>query len=68
MNELGGGASRMLAELAKVYPEGLTNQQLGDRAGISYASGTFSTYLSRMRGLELVEGRGVIRASEEFFR
>ena len=67
LNELGGGASRMLRAYADAYPDGLTNEQCGERAGISAASGTFSTYLGRLRGLELVEGRGVVRASSELF-
>lgn len=65
--ELGGGASRMLQVLAETYPTELTNEQLGEKAGISHRSGTFSTYLSRLRTLELVEGRGALRASKEFF-
>jgi len=65
LHELGGGASRMLAALAEVYPRSLTNEQLGEAAGISHRSGTFSTYLSRMRTLELVEGRGELRLPEE---
>ncbi len=65
IREIGGGAARMLQALVDVYPAGLTNEQLGERARISHASGTFSTYLGRLRALELVEGRGELRASEE---
>lgn len=65
IRELGGGASRMLAALVEVYPEALTSVELGERAGISHGSGTFATYLARLRSLELVIGRGEIRASEE---
>lgn len=48
----------------------MTNEQLGEAAGISHQSGTFATYLGRLRGLELAEGSGRsggLRASEEFF-
>jgi hypothetical protein len=65
IRELGGGAARMLQALVDVYPGTLTNEQLGERAQISHVSGTFSTYLGRLRALELVEGRGELRASEE---
>jgi uncharacterized protein len=66
INELGGGASRMLQALLEAYPLSLTNAELGERAGISAGSGTFSTYLSRLRALELVTGRGgQLCASEE---
>jgi len=64
LRELKGGASRMLAVLADVQGP-LTNEELGEAAGISHRSGTFSTYLSRLRTLELVEGRGELRLSEE---
>jgi hypothetical protein len=67
LGELGaGGASRMLSALAEVYPAALSNNELGEAAGISAGSGTFSTYLSRLRTLELIEGgRGQIRLSDE---
>lgn len=65
IRELGGGASRMLRALVDVYPGALTNEELGRRAGISERSGTFGTYLSRLRALELITGRGELRASEE---
>jgi hypothetical protein len=65
--ELGGGASRMLGALADAYPGTLTRDELGAIADISSRSGTFDTYLGRMRGLELIEGRGELRASEELF-
>lgn len=64
--ELGGGLSRMLDALAQDYPKTLTNEELGEAAGISHKSGTFSTYLSKLRKLELVEGRsGALKMSEE---
>jgi len=66
LQELGGGASRMLQALADAYPRALSNEEIGTAAGISASSGTFSTYMSRMRGLELVTGgRGEMRMSEE---
>lgn len=65
LNRLGGGASRMLAALSDNYPSALTNEQLGEAAEINHRSGTFSTYLSKLRTLELVEGRGELRLSEE---
>lgn len=58
---------RLAAELAAAYPRALTRAELGDAANLSDRSGTFDTYLSRLRGLELVEGRSELRASEELF-
>ncbi len=67
LREIGddSGAARMLRVLAEAYPEALSRAVLGERADISSASGTFSTYLSRLRGLELVEGKSEIKLSEE---
>ncbi|HEV2210826.1 MAG TPA: DUF87 domain-containing protein [Verrucomicrobiae bacterium] len=68
LDELGNSAAgRMLQVLAEAYPEALTKEELGQTAGISHSSGTFGTYLARLRTLELVEGRGELRASKEFF-
>ena len=65
--ELGGGASRMLQALVEAYPDALTNAEIGERAGISSASGTFATYMGKLRSLELVTGRGQVQASTELF-
>lgn len=68
LRELGdSGASRMLEALAAVYPKVLTKEELGARANLSHCSGSFGTYLSKLRSLELVEGRQDLRATSEFF-
>lgn len=69
LRELGdSGASRMLEILAEAYPKSMTADQLGERAGLAASSGTFGTYLGKLRTLELIEGkRDALRASEEFF-
>lgn len=70
LNELGGrgGAARLLRAFADAYPATLSNIDVGGRCGLSHASGTFSTYMSRLRGLKLIEGeRGAFRASSELF-
>jgi hypothetical protein len=68
LNELGNsGAARILRALADAYPRALTRAELGAAANLSDRSGTFDTYLSKLRTLELVEGRGELRASEELF-
>lgn len=66
LNEVGGGAARILRALADAYPRALSNEEIGEAADISHASGTFSTYMSRLRTLELIEGgRGATKLSEE---
>lgn len=68
LGELGeSGAGRMLRVLAEAYPQALTKEELGQRANISSSSGTFGTYLGKLRTLELIEGRGELSASREFF-
>lgn len=68
LGELGdSGAGRMLRALANVYPHKLTKSELGNAATISHTSGTFGTYLGKLRTLELVEGRSELSAASEFF-
>ena len=69
LGELGNsGAARMLAILAQRYPNPTTAQELGDATGLSAGSGTFGTYLGKLRTLELVTGaRTDLRASEDLF-
>jgi hypothetical protein len=63
-----GGASRMLLALSNLYPLSCTAQHLGITAGVSVDGGSFDTYLSRLRGFDLITGdRTALRASEEFF-
>jgi hypothetical protein len=63
----GSGAARMLAALAEAYPRAITKEELGRAAEISHTSGTFGTYISRLRTLELVTGSREISAASEFF-
>lgn len=68
LGELGdSGAARLLKAIADAYPNTLTNAEAGERASLSHQSGTFSTYLSKLRTLELIEGRGELRAADELF-
>lgn len=68
LRELGtSGAARMLSALAEAYPKALTRGELAEAAELSDRSGTFDTYLSRLRTLELVQGRSELKASDELF-
>lgn len=68
LSDLGdSGASRILSTLAEAYPRSLTKHEVAERASLSGTSGSFNTYLSRLRSLELIEGKGELRASEELF-
>lgn len=69
LHELGNsGAARMLRILAERYPKATTAEDLGEAAELSAGSGTFGTYLGKLRTLELITGsRSDLRASEELF-
>lgn len=68
LNELGGGAARMLECLIHAHPNSMTADELGEAAELSAGSGTFGTYLGKLRTLELVEGnRSALKASDELF-
>jgi len=69
-SQLGGGAARLLEAVAAAYPAELSNDEAAAAAGLSGRSGTFSTYVSRLRGLQLIDGArgsGRLRASDELF-
>lgn len=51
------GARRMFDALLDAHPAGLTREEIGDRAGLSLAGGTFSTYLSDLTRNGLAEKR-----------
>jgi hypothetical protein len=69
LKQLGGGAARIFNVLCGEYPQSVTKQDLGDLAGLSDRSGTFGTYLSRLRTLGLVEQTSDgLRASETLFQ
>jgi DNA-binding IclR family transcriptional regulator len=57
---LRAGAVRMLDALIDEHPSGLTRDQLGERAGISTAGGTFSTYLGELTRNGLAERNGEV--------
>lgn len=68
VRELGeSGASRMLQALAGKYPDAVSREELGRLSNLSPETGSFGTYLSRLRTLELITGKGELRASEELF-
>lgn len=68
LGELGAsGAGRLLAAIASAYPDGLSREQAARGAELSPASGTFATYLSKLRTLELVSKSGELKASDELF-
>ena len=63
-----GKAERLILEaLTQVYPNALTKDELAVNAGYEPSGGGFNNALSRLRTLELAQGRGELRASDNFF-
>jgi len=67
-NNLNGGARRMFDALIERYPDRMSKEELAAAADLSVISGTFGTYMSKLRGNGLIEGNGEgIKASENLF-
>lgn len=68
LHRVGNGKIRnMLAALIDVWPVAVAEADLATRAGMA-VSGTFDTYLGRLRKLSLVEGtRHALKATDELF-
>jgi uncharacterized protein len=61
--QLGKAERAALEALCRAYPGELTKEQLAARAGYEANGGGFGNALSRLRTLELIGGRGTLRAS-----
>jgi hypothetical protein len=68
LNELGGGAARLLTAFVEAKGATLTNEEAATAAELEFQSGSFRTYMSKLRTLQLIErdGKGH-RASAELF-
>lgn len=67
IDKLDGPMTKIMMPILDAYPEGLNHQDAGERAGYSHQSGTWATYLSRLRSLDLIDGRGELRAQDWLF-
>lgn len=63
--KVGGGAARILRAVAAAYPNELTAEEVGQQANISHTSGTFGTYIGKLRTLCLIERRVPFKATAE---
>jgi len=67
-SRLGRSGKRAIFDaVLAAYPRGVAQEDVSARTGISMGGGTWRTYLGELRGLELIVGRGELRASEELF-
>jgi hypothetical protein len=66
-NRLGKAERLILEALTEVYPDALTKEEVAAKAGYEPNGGGFNNALGRLRTLELVQGRGELRASNNLF-
>jgi hypothetical protein len=57
----------ILESLTKVYPNCMTKEDVAEDCGYEAGGGGFNNALSRLRTLELIEGRGELKASDDLF-
>ncbi len=62
-----GPLQKIMKPLISAYPDGMSHPALAETAGYSHAGGTWSTYLSKLRSLELIERRGDLKAQDWLF-
>lgn len=67
LDRLGKPERVMLEAVAKEYPRSVTKGDLGSVTGYQVGGGSFNRALSRLRTLQLVDGRSEIIASQDLF-
>ncbi len=67
LRQLGRAERLILQTLADVFPAALTKENLGASTGYEPSGGGFANAIGKLRTLELIEGHGELRASEELF-
>jgi uncharacterized protein len=65
MSQLPKAERTVLLVLSDVYPDSLPKETVAEIAGYEPTGGGFNNALSRLRTLELIKGRGELRASED---
>ena len=61
------GGTADFGTLIQSYPDALTREEVAAKAGYEANGGGFNNALGRLRTLELVQGRGEMRASDNLF-
>lgn len=67
LRQLGGPERNILSAVAAVYPRTIGVEDLARETGYEPDGGGFRNPLGRLRTLQLVSGRGKVRAAEELF-
>ena len=67
LKQLGKAERLILLHLAEIYPAAALKEDLGPATGYEPTGGAFNNAIGKLRTLELVTGRGELRASEDLF-
>jgi hypothetical protein len=67
LTRLGKAERLILQALASAFPDALTKKAVAAAAGYEPTGGGFNNALGRLRTLELIAGRGELRASDALF-
>ena len=68
MRQLGKAERSVLSVLVDSYPRALSKEEVAALSGYEASGGGFNNALSKLRTLELIQGRGELRATNEFFQ
>lgn len=67
MGKVGKAERLALGALVEAFPQALTKEAIAEKAGYAVDGGGFNNALGRLRSLELIEGKGELRASATLF-
>lgn len=67
LGQLGKAEKAALIAITEVYPNGISKEDAAAVSGYEPNGGGFNNALSRLRSLELIEGRGELKASDALF-
>jgi hypothetical protein len=67
IDKVGGTPGRILSLLIDNYPNELSRETIGQHCEVSHTSGSFSTWLSTLRRMRLIEGSRDLKASATLF-
>jgi uncharacterized protein len=65
--QLGKAERAILDAVIEAYPNSLTKEEVASRANYEASGGGFNNALGKLRTLELINGRGELKATDEFF-
>lgn len=61
------GKRKIFDVVVDAYPRALTYAEVSEATGIATAGGTWRTYVAELRGLEILEGKGELKAADDLF-